>query len=116
MGKIKCFDIAEMVIDEATKQFKHLAILDNDRVDILKDYCDAIDNLSDEFDGTEINVSVDSINGFVIITLTCEEIIIERISHMFYELVERTVSLKFYETNNGKLNVEFTFPSLWKKI
>lgn len=38
MSFIKCFDVASMVIDDATERFKPTMRLNAERVDIFKDY------------------------------------------------------------------------------
>lgn len=113
---LKCFDIATMVVDEATKQFSPLWKINDKNVDILKQYCEAIDLLSNEYNGTAINVFVDEVNMTVDITLTCEDLTIENKSHIFYQLAERAISVGFSTSDDGELEIKFVFPSLWEKV
>lgn len=41
MNSIKCFDVAEMVIEEATNRFAPIFKEDTERKDILQQYCEA---------------------------------------------------------------------------
>lgn len=42
---IKCFDVVGMVVDEASEQFKPLWRVNDEKLDILHEYCDAIDGI-----------------------------------------------------------------------
>ena len=59
--QLKCFDIAEMVIDEATNQFFPIWIVNDDKKEIFKQYCDVLDSISEEFDGEAFEVDVDDV-------------------------------------------------------
>ena len=113
---LKCLDIAEMVVDEATKQFSPLWDINQKSLDIFKQYCDAIDKLSNEFGGTSINVSVDEVKMTVAITMTCADITIENKTHMFYQLAERAISIGFSASEDDELETTFIFPSLWERV
>ena len=55
MGRvIKCFDVVNMVVEEGSNQFKPLWKVDQEKLDILHEYCDAIDGILKEFDGDSI--------------------------------------------------------------
>lgn len=115
MSFIKCFDVADMIIDEATKRFSPLWKLNTERLDIFKDYCNAVDALVEEFDGESIDVEVDEITMEVTITLECDEVLIESDTHMLYELAKRTTKYGFSVSEDGNLLVKFVFPGLWDK-
>lgn len=116
MDVIKCFDVVSMVVEDATEKFKPLMRLNKERMDILKQYCDAIDSLSEEFDGESFEVEVDEITMEVTLALTCGEIIIEDSNHIFYELIKRSTRYIFSTSKDGELMVKFVFPSLWDKV
>lgn len=59
---VKCFDVVSMVVDEATDQFSQLWKINKERYEILKQYCDVLDSLVEEFDGESFNVEVDDIS------------------------------------------------------
>lgn len=117
MKLVKCFDVVSMVVDEATEEFGGFFWkLNQESYDILKQYCDVIDSLSDEFGGIAYDVSVDDITHMISITLECDEIVIINKKHRFYDLAERSELLKFSISKNGNLNVGFVFPSVWDTI
>lgn len=116
MSFVKCFDAVSMVVEEASKQFSPLWELDKNSYDILKQYCSVIDSLIEEFDGESLDVSVDDIKMTVGIVLECPDIVIESASHNFYKLAQRSDSVSFGVSEAGNLNVEFVFPSVWRKI
>ena len=114
MGKITCESVVEMVVTEASDQFKPLWKINNESYNILKQYCQAIDTIADDFNGSAYDVTIGEYKMNVIITVTVDDLISERKSDAFRQLVERAVSVRFYPTD-GNLNIQFEFPSIWEK-
>lgn len=115
MSFVKCFDVVEMVVEEATEQFFPLWRLDREKYRILEQYCQVIDGLSEEFDGVSYDVEVDDIAMTVAVTLECQDMNIEQQSHKYYSLTQRAITVGFAASEDGNLNVKFVFPSVWKK-
>lgn len=116
MSFVKCFDTASMVIDDATERFGPMWKINGERLDVLKQYCDAIDLLSEEFGGKSFEIEVDEITMEITITLECDEIVIESPEHLLYELAKRTVRYGFSVSEEGNLLVKFVFQNLWEKL
>ena len=114
MGKVKCFDVVESVVEVANERFAPIFTLDEHKYDVLKNYCEAIDDLSDEFDGEYFEVDVDEDTMEVKISLECPDMTIESRDHVFWELAKRSVRMSF-STSGESLRVSFVFPSIWKK-
>lgn len=116
MPTIRCFDIAEMVLDEATEQFAPIWVVDEEKKGALKQYCEMMDRLSDEFYGQAFEVEVDDIKMTISIKMFCEEITVYDKVHMFYMLGKKAKSISFsYSKEDNTVAVEFVFPSIWKK-
>lgn len=114
--QLKCFDIAEMVIGEAAKQFSPIWIVDEEKKEIFKQYCDVLDSISEEFDGEAFEIDVDDVRMTISVKLFCRELTIEDKSHPFYALAKRALSMSFeYEKEDRNMSVEFVFPSIWNK-
>lgn len=113
---VKCFDVVNMVVEEASEQFKPIWKIDNEKLDILHEYCDAIDEILKEFDGDSIDVDIDEIKMTVSITIECEDLTIESKEHQFHQLVERAVRFGFSKSKEREaMCVNFVFPSVWGK-
>lgn len=112
---VKCFDIVSSVVEEATRQFGPFWKLDSGKYAILKEYCNVIDLVSDDFAGISCEVSVDETRMTVSVVLECPDIVIRRRDHEFYKLARRAQRINFSASDDGNLNVEFVFPSLWNK-
>ena len=112
---IKCFDVAEMVIDEANKQFAHLFKVNEDHYEILKHYCEYIDLLAKEHNGAGYEVEVDDIEMTVSIGIQCSELMVSERINLLCELAKRTVSFGFTNSDDGKFLVKFIFPSIWER-
>lgn len=115
MSFIKCFDAASMVIEDATERFKPLWCIDDEKLNVLKQYCDAIDLLSKEFDGESFEIEVDEITMEISIALECGEIVIESDNHILYDLAKRAVKYGFSPSTKDTLLIKFIFPSIWNK-
>lgn len=113
---VKCFDVVSMVVDEATDQFSPLWKINKERYGILKQYCDVLDSLVEEFDGESFDVEVDDIDMTIAITMECHEITIESQNHKYYSLAQRAIAFGFSVSNNGLLCAKFVFPSIWEKV
>ena len=116
MSFVKCFDAASMVIEDANERFAPLWKPDTEKLDMFKQYCEAIDSLSREFDGESFEVEVDEITMEISVTLECDEIVIESKEHVFYELAKRAVRCGFSAAGKDTLLVRFVFPSIWNKV
>lgn len=110
---VKCFDVVSMVVEEATDRFAPLWKLNNNDYSILRQYCEAIDLLSNEFDGESFEVAVDETKMTITVALECSEIIIGTSNHLFCKLIERAESVGFSASKEGNLNIAFEFPKIW---
>lgn len=112
---VKCFDAVSMVVEEATAQFAPIWKLDKEKYRILKQYCEALDAIAEEFDGRSFDVEIDDIAMTIAITLECPELIIESNNHRYCSLAQRAISFGFSVSEDGLLNAKFVFPSVWEK-
>jgi len=110
---IKCFDVVNMVVEEASDRFKPLWKVDKEKLDILHEYCDAIDGILKEFAGDSVDVDIDEIKMTISITIECEDLTIESKEHQFHQLVERAVKFCFSKSSEREaMCVNFVFPSV----
>lgn len=112
---VKCFDVVSMVVEEATKQFAPLWKESEEDLKILKEYCNIIDALSEEFGGEAYKVEVDDIKMTVSVSVDCKDILINTKTNGFYALVERAISVGFSAIDSGAMTVTFVFPSVWER-
>lgn len=113
---VKCFEVVNTVVEEASKQFKPFWKLNEEKLDILHEYCDAIDLILKEFDGDSIDVDIDDIKMTISITIECEDLTIEAKEHQFHQLVERAIKFGFSKSKEREVMcVNFVFPSVWDK-
>lgn len=116
MSFINCFNVVSSVVEEANERFSPRWRLDQERYQILEQYCSVIDALIEEFDGESIEVSVDEdITMCVAIVLECPELTIQSKEHKFYDLIQRCIAFSFSQSDEENLEIKFIFPSLWIK-
>lgn len=121
MSFVKCFDAVTMVTDESTKRFAPIWVEDSEKKDILKNYCEAIDELAEEFDGETFDVEVDEIDMTISIKLECaSSVMVDSQHHKLVQLANRSVRFGFSgattESGNKCLSIEFVFPSIWERV
>lgn len=116
MSEIKCYDVVLWVIDEATERFSPIWEIDNEKLNILRQYCDAMDSIIKEFGGSELTVDVDDIKLTVSIEMVFEDITIQETTHPFYDIAKRAISVSFKQSNDGDIAVKFVFPSVWNRV
>lgn len=112
---VKCFDIVNMVVEEANEQFGKLWKVNEENYKILKQYCEAMDVLAKEHDGEAFDVEIDDIAMTITIGMECMDFVVQNKKSLYYELVKRAVSFGFSAAEDGNLLVRFTFPSIWEK-
>lgn len=114
MSRIKCFDVAKMVIDEATSQFGALWRVNDDSLRKLSGYCELIDELSDESHGVSYDVDINEETMDISITLECEDLIADSKDHTIYSLMNVTKSINMF-AHDGHLCIKFRFGSIWDR-
>lgn len=114
MNRIKCYDVAAMVIDEATNQFGSLWKVSKSKLDDLKENCRLVDELSDESNGVSYDVAVNDETMDISVTLECEELVAENKSHVIYRLMDKSKSINMF-AHDGNLCIKFKFGSIWDK-
>lgn len=110
----RCFNAVSKEVERADNMFFPLWEIDDERLDILREYCEAIDGFIPEFDGEFLDVNVNDDMG-IEIKAAFQLISVGRMPHRFYDTANRAVSLRFSADNDCRVVVEFEFPSLWEK-
>ena len=59
MALVNCFDVVEMVTEEATSRFAPLFRENREAKNVLHQYCEVLDALAQEFNGESFEVEVD---------------------------------------------------------
>ena len=114
MKFLNSFDVAEMVIEEATKQFSPLWSLNAENFDIFKQYCFAFDSFLDEIESNGLEISVDEILMTISVVVFCKNATLMKNSK-FFLLAERASRVNVSLDENNNLKFEFVFPSLWDR-
>lgn len=111
---VKCYDIVEMVINEATGRFAPLWEVDDKYNEILKSYCNVIDIIANKNSCESYEVEVDEERMTIKIILECPDF--ESEDTNLTELIKRTVEFGFSVSDANTLLIRFVFPSVWKHI
>jgi len=115
MSFVKCWDAAEMVVDEATRQFGCLLKPDEVRKENLKRCCGMIDSLAEEFDGYSYEINIDDETMWITISLVCGEFKTTAHSSCLCRLLQRTDTVSFSKAADEQIRVDFGFRGIWVK-
>lgn len=115
MNCINCFDIVSEVVEEASSQFGSTWSVNQERFDILEQYCSLLDNIAEESNGESFEVEVDDITMEISISVECNDIIIRNVDSVYLDLFQRAISIEFYAASNGNVVMKLKFPSVWEK-
>lgn len=113
--KVKTFNVVEMIAEEAEKQFKPLWQINRNDYAILKEYCEALDELTKEFNAESVEVQIEEPEMEISITLSCNNYVSLPADCRFYLFAGRAKSISFSISENKYLDIKFTFPSIWRR-
>ena len=115
MSFIKCIDVAEMVTTEATKQFGRLFAENDEKKQQMREYCEKVDVIAEQFGGVSYEAEVDDETINIIISLVCGEFETDKSSTTFYELMQAAKKVSFKACNNGNIQINFIFNGIWNR-
>lgn len=112
---VKCFDAVSMVVEEMTKELP-LYFLNEEKMDILSEYCEIIDTFAERFSVESVGAEVD-LDNQIVISLDCDDSIVSYnpSKDVLTQLFDRAVSVSFSTTNGENVVMKFVFPSVWDK-
>ena len=110
------FDITEAVVSAKNEEIKRDYIIDYEKVDILREYCEVIDVIMKDQNAYEVTANIRDDNC-VIIAFKSLDFIYEKgfKSPVYLDLIERAVSMNFTHCDGDHIRTEFVFPSVWTK-
>ena len=115
MEAINTYSIAEMVIDEATEQFKNHWVVPEHKRNLLHEACALIDRLVAEFDCESAEAEIDDETMKLKVSIVCPDMVLEYgRTHPFFTLIQHAESFSFSAVEDS-IKVDFVFAGLWEK-
>ena len=114
---IKCFDVATLVTDEATKQFGSLVFEDASKKAKLEEFCEILDDVLLRFDGMSMKVSVDDETTEITVAVICDSFEVDDSKDKFHELFRRSnlVLLQADEDSDEMIQISFLMDGIWSR-
>lgn len=110
---VSTYDIVEMVIDEAAKQFGSRWVVAKAKKNNLKIDCGIIDRLVSEFNCDSAEADIDDEAMKLRISVVCADMVLEYgRTHPFFSLIQRAESFSFSAVDDS-LKLDFVFAGLW---
>ena len=113
--KFSSFRVFKMVLEDANKRFAPAFTPVQERIDILEQYCSALDRIIEDYDGEEFECEVDEISMAVKLSVVLSQIVSDNLNSLFQALIERAVYADVVIVDSDHLRLTFVFPSLWEK-
>lgn len=115
MSFVKCYDVTEMVVEEATKQFGSLFKVDTKKESALKDLCEIIDSMAEKFGGISYEVVVDDETTEITISLVCNEFETDKEISEFHKVTACANKVVFKAADSEHLQIDFVFGGIWER-
>lgn len=111
---IKSFDVVKAVVDEFVLNSGEKYSIDEEKFDILSNYCDVIDNILKECFGEQVTVDITANNRISISIILSSFIYETKFKPKAYiDLIERAIEINFDRVKEDRLSMEFVFPSVF---
>ena len=115
MSFIKCYDVTELIIDEATKQFLPMLKENEDKKKTLKKQCNAIDWIAEQLGGVSYEININDVTMRIMISLVCEEFELDKSCSDFLKMIDNTLQIAFKEVDEDYIQIDFVFDGIWEK-
>lgn len=115
MSLIGTYHIVEMVLDEATEQFRERWVVPAIQREKLKTDCALIDQLVYEFDCESAEADVDDDTLKLRISIVCPDMVLEYgRTHPFFTIIQHVESFCISAVGDS-VQIDFIFAGLWEK-
>ena len=112
MRGLTCFDVVEMVMEDATVQFAPLTV-DVDRLAELKDLCEKMDQLTTELQAESFEVEIDEVTTEIAMSVICEEFEISKTSVLISAILNQVQEFQVRAKKLEQLCLEFRVKGIW---
>ena len=112
---IKCFDVVNMVVEEATNRFAPIWKINEEHYNVLQSYCDIIDSIARFNDAESFDVEVSEVDMTIKIVIESPDLVSDE-NDSFTELIRHTVGFGFSASEEGLLRTKLVFPSIWQHV
>lgn len=115
MSFVNTYNVVNMVVEEASKQFGNGLVISKDKSKNLKTDCTLIDRLVSEFSCESAEAEVDDETMKLRVSVVCPDMVLEYgRTHPFFTLIQHAESFSFSAIEDS-IKVDFVFAGLWEK-
>lgn len=107
------FDIVNGFITNYDAVLDCSVSIDNEKLDILREYCGVIDEILAYYGGRCVNVSIDKETNFVVLSINVDAFSANRFNQSYFDIIERSISVTVFSVDNGMVGIRFEFPSVF---
>lgn len=117
MGYIGCYDATDEIIKEATEQYGGQFVINKDLYKRLPDICSAVDNLFEEIECLDMEVSLyDVPPKRLSVELITDEVVLQHgREHIFFQVIQMFDSFSFSKSKNGNVCISLNLDTMWER-
>lgn len=112
MKNMKCYDAVMEKVREADRAFGEEYKLNEASLEMIKEHCEAIDEVMDSNYAEEFAVRIDRDKMTPVVTMISGDFVAEGESNKYYDLIQKVKSFGFYQRDE-KVAAYVELPSPW---
>lgn len=112
---VHCYDIAIEAINTASQRIGHMAEPNHEKLNRFKEYCEIIDSIATDTEGKSIEITVNSKNMDITISLVCDKLIVDDDESEFYTLAGacRNIAFTPSDIDEDCIKIDFMLYGIW---
>lgn len=108
------FDIVSSYIKSHTDVINGNEVVDEEKMEILSEYCDTIDDIMRMFGGTAVEVNTVTKRKYVVVSIEVDTFTAMKSDLNYFALIDQCVCFATCITPEQMVRIDFTFPSVFK--
>lgn len=112
-----CFDTVRSLIEDASKEFGAAFAISPKKSEQVNRACEKVDAFFEEIDCSTIGASVNMDNKVLIISIFCDEVILENgRENGFCKLLQEVTSFSISKAAENTLRLDMNIAGVWQKV
>lgn len=107
-------DVVEMLIDDEDKHLGDKFVINEDKIGVVKELCNAVAKLEEEIKFEEFNAGFNDTTGYLEFKIITEYFSIKSCDSGFYTLLKNSLKFRINSVERGEtVSLYFAFNNVW---
>lgn len=117
MENNSCYSSVAETINEETARCQGTHTLNQEKCELIESVCNMVDEFITGIDCEYIDVLIQEIDKTLIISIVCDEVILERgRTSIFFDIIQMVDSFSFSKSGKSNMKIELNIKGLWGKV